>query len=268
MIYNIGKSKSMGNHVINPPIADFHAMGNLFRKELCMKRGMIFIDGSNVFFDWQASKTGVAMDVEKYIDVVKNKFPNIEFVRTYYFTTASASNQSFIHRINRLPYCEVIKGRLQDKKIHLDKFGISCPFCSTSITKTITTQVDKGTDVNIAVEMLRHGFNHSYDTAVLISRDADFASVVKILKTLGINVELVLFDTMKRYAEELTDCVDNVVILDANDRKKCEQPTPPPSATTSTVMTTTAPTTPTASATPTVPASTTSSTPTTGATTP
>ena len=199
-----------------------------------MNRGMIFIDGSNVFYDWHSAKTGAQMDVEKYINVVKSKFPNIEFVRTYYFTSATATNQLFLHRINRLPYCEVITGRLQDKKIHLDKFGVSCPSCTTHITKTITTQVDKGTDVNIAVEMLRHGFNHTYDTAVLISRDADFASVVKILKTLGINVELVLFDTSKDYAQELTDCVDNVVILDATDRKNCEQPTPPPSTITST----------------------------------
>ena len=212
-----------------------------------MKRGMIFIDGSNVFHDWQAAKTAAQMDVEKYIDVVKSKFPNTEFVRTYYFTSATATNQSFLHRINRLPYCEVITGRLQDKKIHLDKFGVSCPSCTTHITRTITTQVDKGTDVNIAVEMLRHGFSHTHDTAVLISRDADFASVVKILKTLGINVELVLFDTSKDYAQELTDCVDNIVILDAIDRKNCEQPVPTPSVAPSTVVATAVtPTTPAA----------------------
>ena len=204
-----------------------------------MNKGMIFIDGSNVFYDWHTAKTGAHLDIEKYINLIKSKFPNIEFIRTYYFTSASPTNTAFLHSINRLPYCEVITGRLQNKKIHLDKFGVSCPFCSTHITKTITTQVDKGTDVNIAVEMLRHGFNHTYDTAVLISRDADFASVVKILKTLGINVELVLFDTSKDYAQELTDCVDNIVILDAADRKNCEQSIPPSSTDTSTAPTAT-----------------------------
>lgn len=195
-----------------------------------MKKGMIFIDGSNVFYDWHAAKTGTQMDIEKYIDVVKSKFPDTDFVRTYYFTSATPTNTAFLHSVNRLPYCEVITGRLQEKKIKLDRFGISCPSCGTKITNTITTHVDKGTDVNIAVEMLRHGFNHTYDTAVLVSRDADFASVVKILKTLGINVELVVFDTAQKNAQELTDCVDNVVVLDANDRKNCEQPTPPPAA--------------------------------------
>lgn len=200
-----------------------------------MKKGMIFIDGSNVFHDWLSAKMGAEMDIEKYIDVVKSKFPDTEFVRTYYFTSLTTTNQGFLHSINRLPYCEVITGRLQEKKINLDKYGVACPSCSTHIASTITTQVDKGTDVNIAVEMLRHGFNHTYDTAVLVSRDADFASVVNILKTLGRNVELVLFDTSQRYAQELTDCVDNVVVLDLNDRKNCEKivpistaPTPSP----------------------------------------
>lgn len=191
-----------------------------------MKKGMIFIDGSNVFYDWQATKMGSQMDVEKYIEVVKGKFKNTDFIRTYYFTSETPNNKSFLHNINRLPFCEVITGRLQEKKIKLDKFSISCPSCHTSITDHISTYVDKGTDVNIAVEMLRHGFNHTYDTAVLISRDADFSSVVRILKTLGRNVELVLFDTSKNSAQELTDCVDNVVILDVNDRKNCEIPVP------------------------------------------
>ena len=93
--------------------------------------------------------------------------------------------------------------------------------CHTKVTGEITTQIDKGTDVNIAVEMLWHGFNHAYDTAVLVSRDADFCSVVKKLKTMGRNVELVLFDTSKNYAQELTDCVDNVVVLDDNDCQNC-----------------------------------------------
>lgn len=51
-----------------------------------MKKGMIFIDGSNVFYDWPLHNSG-KMDVEKYINLVQSKFPNIDFKRTYYFTS-------------------------------------------------------------------------------------------------------------------------------------------------------------------------------------
>lgn len=223
------------------------------------KRGMIFIDGSNVYHDWAEKSAGLQMDIAKYIDVVKKKFPEIDFLRTYYFTTATDSNQDFIQKVNRLPYCEVITGRTQRKTIDLSKGStVTCAGCGATVTGTFTTKVDKGTDVNLAVEMLRHAFNHSFDTAVLISRDADFASVVKIIKSLGCNVELVLFTSAKKYAQELTDCVDRVVTIDANDRKKCEMPAPatPP---TTTPATTATPVTTAASTTASAPATTTSS---------
>ena len=189
-----------------------------------MKKGMIFIDGGNLAHDWYVAKTGAQIDIERYIDVVKSKFWDTDFVRTYYFTSATPYNKAFLYNVNRLPYCEVITGRLQEKKIKLDRFDLPCPSCGNAVRGEITTQVDKGSDVNMAVEMLRHGFNGTYDTAVLVSRDADFAGVVKILKNLGKNVELVVLDTSKNYAQELTDCVDNVVVLDAEDCARCTLP--------------------------------------------
>lgn len=222
-----------------------------------MKKGMLFIDGSNVYHDWTAGSSGKQLSIEKYIDTVKTKFPDLDFVRTYYFTSEAASNKPFLYSVNRLPYCEVITGRLQAKKIDLKRHSVDCPNCKNAITSSITTYVDKGTDVNIAVEMLRHSFNNGYDTAILASRDADFASVVRIIKSLSHNVELVVFETAKDYAHELTDCVDRVVILDANDRTNCEAPVSTPVPTTAPATTVT-PSTATSSATTTAPTAATS----------
>ena len=36
-----------------------------------MKQGMIFIDGSNVYFDWNKVNPGTQLDIEKYIELVK-----------------------------------------------------------------------------------------------------------------------------------------------------------------------------------------------------
>ena len=188
-----------------------------------MKQGMIFIDGSNVFYDWNKVNPGKQMDIEKYIELIKSKYPNIEFVRTYYFTSETPTNSHFLQQINKLPYVEVKKGRLQNKTINLDKFGLTCKSCGTPITDTITTQTDKGTDVNIAVEMLLHAFNHSYDLAVLASRDADFVGVTRILKDLGRNVELVLFDGVKNNAQELSDHVDKVTKIVPSEYVCCEK---------------------------------------------
>ena len=188
-----------------------------------MKNGMLFIDGSNVFFDWRLVSGGRQMDVQKYISLIQGKFPGVDFRRTYYFTSETPTNGAFLQQINRLPYVEVKRGRLQNKSITLDKFGLTCPDCGTPITGTITTQTDKGTDVNIAIEMLTHAFRHSFELAVLASRDADFAGVVRILKELGCNVELVLFDGLKGSAQELSENVDHVAVITPEEYALCEK---------------------------------------------
>lgn len=186
-----------------------------------MKTGMIFIDGSNVFYDWREVTAGSKkLDIQRYIDHIKSKYPDVEFKRTYYFTSESTTNASFLQQINRLPYVEVKRGRLQEKTISLDNQNIECPNCKAHISQNVKTHVDKGTDVNIAVEMLKHAYNHSYDMAVLASRDADFVGVVRIIKDLGCTVELALFDGVKGSAQELGENVDQVMTI--TDYCACE----------------------------------------------
>lgn len=115
-------------------------------------------------------------------------------------------------------------GRLQNKTVKIDSsVGVKCSKCNETIEGTFVTQVDKGTDVNIAVEMLKHAYNKAYDVAILISRDADFAGVVKIIKNLGKNVELVLFEDSKRDAQELSETVDNITLIEKNDYSGLER---------------------------------------------
>lgn len=187
-----------------------------------MKTGMLFIDGSNVFYDWnKVTSGGKKLDLQRYIDHVKSMYPGVDFKRTYYFTSESSTNVAFLQQINKLPYVEVKRGRLQEKTIALDNHHIECPSCQTQITQKIKTYVDKGTDVNIAVEMLKHAYNHSYEFAVLASRDADFVGVVRIIKDLGCTVELALFDGVKNNAQELSENVDQVLII--SDYSACEK---------------------------------------------
>lgn len=189
-----------------------------------MKKGMIFIDGSNVFYDWKNATAGKQMDILKYIQLVKKKYVDVNFIRTYYFTSQTANNAGFLQQINKIPYTQVVTGRLQNKTIKIDnRAGIKCPKCGDSIIDTFVTQVDKGTDVNIAVEMLKHAYNGAYDIAVLISRDADFAGVVKIIKDLGQNVELVLFEDSKGDAQELSEIVDNIILIEKSEYSGLER---------------------------------------------
>jgi len=77
---------------------------------------MLFIDASNVYYDWLSLVGKKGIDWKKYIELVQKKFPDLEFKRTYYFTTETPKNENLLRMINRLPYCEVVTGRLQNKK--------------------------------------------------------------------------------------------------------------------------------------------------------
>lgn len=189
-----------------------------------MKKGMIFIDGSNVFYDWKKATSGKQLDIQKYIELVKKKYAGVNILRTYYFTSQTSNNSQFLQQVNKIPYTQVVAGRLQNKTIKIDaRAGIKCPKCSEDIVDTFVTQVDKGTDVNIAVEMLKHAYNKAYDVAILISRDADFAGVVKIIKDLGKNVELVLFEDSKGDAQELSEIVDNITLIGKSEYSGLER---------------------------------------------
>lgn len=182
-----------------------------------MKTAILFIDGANLFYDWRNITNGQSnLDIAGYIELIKTKYPTIEIKRTYYFSSETTSNIGFLQSINRIPYCEVKRGRLQDKQIDLSRHSVVCS-CGKTINSFVTTKIDKGTDVNIAVEMLKHAYNDSYDVAILVSRDADFSSVVRIVKDLGKVVELVLFDEKKESAKELSDNVDHITIIKKED---------------------------------------------------
>ncbi len=187
-----------------------------------MKKGMLFIDGSNVYFDWKKENESKQLDISKYIEYIKTSNPDIDLIRTYYFVTKTDTNEDFIRSINRIPCVETVCGRLQNKTIQIDlaKCAVNCPSCSTNITTTVPyhTQTDKGTDVNIAVEMLKHAYRDSYDCCLLATRDADFCGVVQIAKYLGKNVKVVLFEGSKSDASELSETADEVFIIPTSDQ--------------------------------------------------
>ena len=46
-------------------------------------------------------------------------------------------------------------------------------------------KVEKGTDINMAVNIITKAFHNSYDTAILITGDRDYAMVLEQLKIIG-----------------------------------------------------------------------------------
>ena len=57
------------------------------------------------------------------------------------------------------------------------------------------TSVEKGVDIMMATDLLKLAWEDSYDVAILVSGDGDFAYAVKTVKDLGKHVEVAAFES-------------------------------------------------------------------------
>ena len=87
------------------------------------------------------------------------------------------------------------------------------------VKENVTFYVEKGVDVNIAVDMLKLAFRSEYDTAILVSGDGDFASVVTEVRNLGKKVECAYVSKRKCY--HLKQVSDKFITLTRDSLLAC-----------------------------------------------
>jgi uncharacterized LabA/DUF88 family protein len=137
-------------------------------------RVMIFIDGSNFYRCLEEQFGRGRVDYGKLTSALSGQRP---LVRTYYYNAVVIERevpqmyqdqQRFLARLRNTPYIEVRLGRL---------------------VRRGETVVEKGVDVRLATDMLNMAFRNTYDTAILVSGDGDYADAVRAVKDMGKHVE-------------------------------------------------------------------------------
>ncbi|CUA79106.1 MULTISPECIES: NYN domain-containing protein [Anoxybacillus] len=165
-----------------------------------MKRIMVFIDGNN----FESAVTNLFSGNYQRIDYGKlahyiADIRNGHLQRLYYYTAMSSHDKSkaaatkkFIDTLNKhVPYCIAKAGYL--KYVGQDGSG-----------KDI--YIEKGTDVNIAVDLVSLAYHHAYDEAILLSADTDYEPAIRVVQQLGKNVVACLVDQQKAgYLKDLCD---------------------------------------------------------------
>jgi len=149
----------------------------------------IFIDGSNFYHGVRSSFGKLKVDFERFLRHLQG---GRKIVRAYYYITSipesknkeeSRKQRSFFSYLSNVPYLEIKYGRLEER------FS-QCNLCNQKSKHW----VEKGVDVFLAVDMVRMAYQHSYDTAILVSGDGDFSVAVKTVKDTGKHVELAYFN--------------------------------------------------------------------------
>ena len=71
--------------------------------------------------------------------------------------------------------------------------------------------VEKGTDINMATEIVSKAYLNAYDTAVIISGDSDYIPVLRILSTIG--KSSVMVGIKGQNLSRVKQHVDQIIIL-------------------------------------------------------
>lgn len=170
-----------------------------------MKRVMIFIDGSNFYHGLRANVGRTGVDFAKFSRMLCGA--SRELVRTYYYNVPLnrdddaeryKKQQNFLEQLYETPLVTVSLGRLERRG---------------------ATYVEKGIDVNLAVDMLSLAFCNCYDVGILVSGDADYVKMVEEVKRLGKHVEVAYFQVGHSF--HLRNVADRMIVLAENQLQEC-----------------------------------------------
>jgi uncharacterized LabA/DUF88 family protein len=168
-------------------------------------RVMIFMDGSNLYHSLKKDFGHAHLDFER---LARKLCGDRELIRVHYYNAplpqednpdAYKAQQRFFEGMRDLPYFRVVLGRLEKRPGDV--------------------LVEKGVDIKIAVDMMRLAIQDSYDVAVLVSGDGDFASVVEAVQDFGKHVENAC--TPSSLSRHLRQTCDRVVKLTSEFLSDC-----------------------------------------------
>jgi len=160
-------------------------------------RVAIFIDGSNLYHALRSNLGRLDLNFAAFA----NKLcASRRLFRTYYYNVLQdpvqrpdghREQQEFLDALRLTPYLEVRLG-------------------GTKLTQGVP--VEKGVDIMLATDLLYFAWNDSYDVAVLVSGDSDFAYALQAAKNMGKHVEVAYFES--GVSKDLLNVADNQYLLD------------------------------------------------------
>lgn len=183
-------------------------------------RTMIFIDHMNFYLAAQMyyyntfKKSLLTFDYAKLIQEIHKQLPfESELIKTQIFFPLSEtpldtiepykSSNKWLNGLKSKPYLDIIEGRNQIRK--LPGFDINDP-------NTYTVD-EKGTDINIATQMLTKAFHNSFDCAILVSGDSDYVPVIDVLRTIG-KITVVACLKGQILNKRLLEAKDSIILID------------------------------------------------------
>jgi len=148
-----------------------------------VRRTYVYIDGFNFYYGCIRSSPYRWLDLFKFAQAM---LPKNDVVRVKYFTaivkpstkdpTKVVRQQTFLRALATIPQIEIFLGSFQAHPVRRPK-------ADGSGSVEVIDMKEKGSDVNLATELLVDGFTNAYDVAVVVSNDSDLVAPIRAVRT-------------------------------------------------------------------------------------
>lgn len=144
------------------------------------ERVMVFIDGSNLYHVLGQTCGRHDLQFDKFAQKLAN---GRNLRRVYYY---NIRQEAFEDRSNATDQDKFLSSLYDTPHLEV-KLGIW--------KQRGSTMVEKGVDVMLAVDLVTRAYKDNYDTAIIVSGDADFYPALQAAKDVGKQVEVAAFET-------------------------------------------------------------------------
>ena len=141
-------------------------------------RSIIYIDGFNLYYGALKGTSYKWLDLQSYFKRLRS---GDDIQRISYFTARVNGNKgvdqaTYLQALSTCPLVEIVYGLYKKKTV---KCGVRP--CGHNV-KEFTTYEEKGTDVNIALQMVHDAYQGCCDRIVLVSGDSDLVPGLKLVR--------------------------------------------------------------------------------------
>ena len=170
-----------------------------------MEKSVVLIDAENVVKPWQRycneQRRKEKVDYKKLVEVLSD---GTNLLRAYFYDgvpeVIPIKKKTFLKALEK-------QGIQLRTKILKTRQNI-CPACGIISLRNI----QKGVDVSLATDILRHAFQRTCEICIVVSGDEDYCDAIAVAKDIGIKVWVASFKTALSSKVERT--ADKVFLLE------------------------------------------------------
>jgi uncharacterized LabA/DUF88 family protein len=170
-----------------------------------LEKSLILIDAENVLKSWQThtsqNKENNRID---YVKLINKLSENTNLLRAIFYDGISEAPS----REKKKFLLALSKNGIQIKTKVIRKREMTCPHCKSKIDRFI----QKGVDVSLASDIVRHAFQGTCNICIVVSGDEDYKDAIEIAKDKGLKIWVASF--RKSLSMDLEKSADKVVWID------------------------------------------------------